>query len=264
MVPNVDPLSDFRSETFNSDGFSREVFTTGSGPAVIVIPEIPGFHPGVADFARRLAAEGYTAVVPSLFGTPGKPASKLYEFTSIAKACVAKEFSAFAGGKSSPISVWLRALARSAHEDHGGNGVGVVGMCFTGGFALGMMLEPAVLVPVLSQPSLPLPISKARRASIDASPEELAVVRERIGEGACVLGFRFTKDRLVGDARFDRLRRELGDGFIAVEIDSAKGNPHGFDPMMAHSVLTHEFSDEPGHPTKAAYDLLIEHLRARL
>ena len=70
--------------------------------------------------------------------------------------CIRREFSVWATNRSSPIVDWLRALSREMHTQCGGNGVGAVGMCFTGNFALAMMTEPAVVAPVLSQPSLPL------------------------------------------------------------------------------------------------------------
>jgi hypothetical protein len=67
--------------------------------------------------------------------------------------CIHREFNVWYTGKSSPIVEWLRALARKAHADCGGRGVGAIGMCFTGGFALAMMTESTVVAPVLSQPS---------------------------------------------------------------------------------------------------------------
>ncbi len=124
---------------------------------MIVIHEVPGLHPLVVDFADRLVAQGMTVFMPSLFGTPGKPATKAYALrTIIGNICIRREFNVWSGGKSSPIVDWLRALARHAHAECGGPGVGAVGMCFTGGFALAMMTEPAVIAPVLSQPSLPI------------------------------------------------------------------------------------------------------------
>jgi len=204
-----------------------------------------------------------TAVVPSIFGTPGLPQTTGRALTTIAKSCVRKEFVCMATGRSSPITVWLRALAQHAHETSGGPGVGVVGMCFTGGFALAMMVDETVLVPVLSQPSLPFPLGRERRADLGISSEELLRVKERVDDGVCVIGLRFSNDPAVHASRFDRLREELGDGFLAVELDSSAGNPGGF-AKSAHSVLTEEYEDEPGHPAKEAHDLVISHLTERL
>jgi len=136
-------------------------------------------------------------------------------------------------------------------------------MCFTGGFALGMMVDDRMLAPVLSQPSLPFPVSPARRRGVGISNADLARVQERAAQGACVMGLRFTKDPAVPAERFETLRRVLGDRFIAVEIDSSKGNAYGI-PRAAHSVLTEHFVDEPGHPTRDALDRVLEFFREQL
>jgi len=88
-------------------------------------------------------------------------------------------------------------------------------------------------------------------------------VKERAAQGACLLGLRFTHDTAVPKARFDALRRELGDAFIAVEIDSSPANPHGI-PRTAHSVLTQHLVDEPGHPTREALDRVLAFFAERL
>jgi dienelactone hydrolase len=259
----ADDLSDFARGAFAHKGIVHDVFRSGEGPAVIVIAEIPGITPKVADFARRVRALGCTVLLPVLFGEPGREPSGRYIASSIAKACVAREFAAFATGKTAPVSEWLRALARYAHGSFGGPGVGAVGMCFTGGFALGMMAGPELIAPVLSQPSLPIGFTAKAKASVQLSPEDLKIVKERVAEGACVMGLRFTGDRAVPAERFETLRRELGDGFIGVEIDSSEGNAWGI-PTNAHSVLTEHFVDEPGHPTRDAMDQVLEFFRTRL
>jgi dienelactone hydrolase len=172
-------------------------------------------------------------------------------------ACVSREFAAFATGKTAPLMDWLRPLGAAMHKECGGPGIGVVGMCFTGGFALGMMADGSVLAPVLSQPSLPLPISRSRRRAVGLSDADLARVKERCAnEDICVLGLRFTHDRAVPAERFQRLEQELGDKFIAVELDSSAGNPHGH-PRTAHSVLTLHLDDTPGTPTRQALDQVL-------
>ena len=167
-------LDDFGKESFEADGKRRNVYRIGAGPAVIVISEMPGITPLVAQFGRRVAAAGCTAVLPHLFGDPGRPISAGYAFRSIGSACVSREFACFALKKTSPATVWLRTLAASEHERCGGPGVGVVGMCFTGGFALAMMVDDVVVAPVLSQPSLPFPIGKRHKADIGISDSDLA------------------------------------------------------------------------------------------
>jgi dienelactone hydrolase len=259
----TDPLDDFSRGEFTFDGKTRAVYRKGSGPGVMVISEIPGITPRVADFARRVVDEGFTAVMPHLFGDPGREPSAGYAVRSIAPACVSHEFAAFALRKASPVTVWLRALARSMHEELGGPGVGVVGMCFTGGFALAMMVDEAVLAPVLSQPSQPFPVTARHRRDLGISDADLARVKGRVADGVCVLGLRFTGDRFVPAERFQRLREELGDGFVAVEIDSSPGNQWNI-PKNAHSVLTEHLVDEPGHPTRDALDKVVQLFRDRL
>jgi dienelactone hydrolase len=258
-----DALEGFTKDSFEADGKRRDIYRMGSGPAVIVISEIPGITPQVATFGRRVAAAGCTAVMPHLFGDPGRPPSMGYMMESIGPACVSREFAWFALKKTSPVTVWLRKLAKAEHERSGGPGVGVIGMCFTGGFALAMMVDDIVLAPVLSQPSLPFPLSKKRKADIGISDSDLAKVKRRTEAGQCLLGLRFSNDPFCFPERFETLRRELGDKFIAVELDSAPGNPHNH-PKQAHSVVTEHLIDQEGTPTRTALDQTLTFFREKL
>lgn len=259
-----EPFPDLEAEPATYEGVTRTVYRGGSGPAVIVIHEIPGLHPGVVAFGRRLIAAGMTVYFPSLFGEPGREVSGGYTLGQIARACVSREFATWATRKTSPIVEWLRALARHAHAACGGRGVGAIGMCLTGGFALAMMVDDILIAPVLSQPSLPFPITRRHRRDLGISDADLTRVRQRCAStGVPVLGLRFTDDRAVPGERFARLREELGDRFLAIEIDSSPGNPHGI-PRSAHSVVTRDLVDEPGHPTRVALDRVIAFFRERL
>jgi dienelactone hydrolase len=265
-----DDLHDFETTSFTHDGKTRTVFRTGTGPAVIVMTEIPGISPKVLDLARRVASIGCTAVVPHLFGDPGRDPNEggrasatSYMLSSIVPLCVSREFHVFALGKTSPVISWLRALAADEHARCGGPGVGAVGMCFTGGFALAMAVDDRLLAPVLSQPSLPFAVSKRHRASIDISPRDLDVVKQRCAnDGLQVLGLRFRGDRFVPAERFQLLRDELGDAFVAVELDDDAANPEA--AMPPHSVLTEHLVDEPGQPTRRALDDVLELFRSKL
>jgi dienelactone hydrolase len=216
-----------------------------------------------------VAAIGCAAVLPHLFGEPGRdvPANPLAIAGALSRvmvpACVSREFAVFATGRTSPVVDWLRALAASEHERCGGPGVGAVGMCFTGGFALAMATDARMLVPVLSQPSLPFPIRPKARRTIDCSPADLDVVKGRCAaEGLEVIGLRFTSDRFVPDERFAFLREQLGDAFIAVELADDAANPAG--ALSPHSVLTEHLVDEPGQPTHDALELVLDHFRRKL
>jgi len=245
---------------FTDGPWTRTVYRRGQGPAVIVMHEVPGLHPLVIRFADRLAAAGLTVFLPSLLGEPGRPATRGYIRRSILSAiCIRREFNIWRAGQSSPIVDWLRALARQAHADCGGRGVGAIGMCLTGGFALAMMTEPAVVAPVLSQPSLPVALGARRAAGIDASPDEIACARRRFAdEKLSMIGLRFKSDPSVPDARFQTYAREFGDRFEAIELEDEDAQPWIRPP---HSVLTLHLK-ETG-PTKAAEERVIAFLKAQ-
>lgn len=251
-------LAAYETFDFTHGGRTYPVYRRGSGPAVIVIHEMPGLHPLVVRFADRVAEAGMTVFCPSLFGTPGKPVSRGYTLaTALGVLCIRREFYVWRGDRSSPVADWLRALSRKAHSECGGKGVGAVGMCFTGGFALAMMTDPAVVAPVLSQPSLP--INKKGAAQIGLSSEELACVKGRLAdEDLSVIGLRFKSDKLVPDARFDTYRRELGDRFEAIELEDEDAAEAIIPP---HSVLTLHLKEDG--PTKAAEQRVIQFFKER-
>jgi dienelactone hydrolase len=241
-------LAGWERSTFTAAGITRDWFRRGEGPCVVVVHEVPGITPAVLRFAEEVVAAGFTVALPDLVGTPGRPPTKGYLASSLARVCVAREFSTWAVGRTSPIIAWLRALGRAVHAEVGGPGIGAVGMCFSGGFALGMMVDELMLAPVLSQPSLPLPLGSVRAGDLGLDAADAAVVAERAAQGCSVLGLRYRDDRAVG-TRFDSLRDLLGDAFVAVELPSSRPSDH--------SVLT-EQRDE------ASVVRVIEFLRDRL
>jgi dienelactone hydrolase len=207
-------------------------YRKGTGPGVIVIHEIPGITPPVLGFAEEVVAAGFTVVLPSLFGTPGRRKHLGTIAASLSQVCVRREFSKLAQGRTSPIAGWLRSLARELHAELGGPGVGALGMCFTGGFGLAMMVDDAVAAPVLCQPSVPFPVTRGRRRDLDLSPADLARVRERAAGGCGVLGLQFAGDPLTG-RRFDRLDDELAGAFLRIDL-----------PGREHSTVTEHRRDE--------------------
>jgi dienelactone hydrolase len=254
-------LSAFSKTQFTANGETRDVYRAGTGPGIVVMSEMPGITPNVAAFAQRLVDAGFTVAMPQMFGEPGRGPSVGYVLKSMAGACVSREFSNWALNRTSPIIDWLRALARDLHEQCGGPGVGAIGMCFTGGFALALAVDDTMLAPVLSQPSLPFAGGKARKRALGLSDVDLATVAARAD--LCILAMRFTGDPAVPAQRFEHLREVFGDRLIAVEIDSSKTNAHGI-PKLAHSVVTEHLVDEPGHPTKAALDQVLAFFTERL
>ena len=259
----MDALDDFEAQPFSALGRERPVYRKGKGPAVVVMHEVPGISAEVARFARKVAAAGFTVFMPHLFGVVGRPTDELNRLRELAKLCISREWHVLAENRSSPIADWLRALARHAHSEIGGRGVGAVGMCVTGNFALTMTLDPQVVAPVMAHPSFPLPIGRRKAAALHVTPETLDNARRRIREeGLKVLGVRFTGDALFcRSPRFDSLRRELGEGFEAIEVPGTRAKQH---PEPPHSVLTIGLIDEEGEPTREAVDRVIAFLSERL
>jgi dienelactone hydrolase len=241
-------LAGWHRSRFVTQALGRTVYRRGEGPGVIVIHEVPGITPTVLRFAEEVVDAGFTVFMPSLVGTAGRAPTKGYLATSLLRVCVAREFTTWATGSTSPVVAWLRALARYAHAQVGGPGVGAVGMCFSGGFALGMMVDDVMVAPVLAQPSLPFALGARRTSDLGLSPDDAVVVAQRASDGCEVLGLRFTSDRLVGE-RFAALRELLGEAFVAVELPSTAPSDH--------SVLTEQRDD-------AAVGQVLDFLRQKL
>jgi dienelactone hydrolase len=261
-----DPLDDFAHREITLDGVAKMVHVAGSGPAVIVMTEMPGISPHVARFGRWVRDAGFTVYMPSLFGRDGAVPTSEEGVAIFQRACVSAEFRAFAANQSSPVTQWLRALARYAHRECGGPGVGAIGMCFTGNFALTMMLEPSMLAPVLSQPSLPL----NDPSGIEIAPAEIAAVRQRLArEDLTVLAYRFEGDRFCTAQRFAAYAKALGDRLIARVLPDEAANPD-VPPFFAqhvtcpHSVVTTHLIDQAGQPTLAARDEILSFFARRL
>jgi dienelactone hydrolase len=248
MAPPDSPLSTWTrgSHTAPVDGkeTTHPTYRKGSGPGVIVIHEIPGLTPEVITFGEELVEAGYTVVMPSLFGTDGRPMGALAVASAVRQVCVSREFTKLATGVTAPVAGWLRSLARELHAELGGPGVGALGMCFTGGFALAMMVDESVAAPVVAQPAVPFVPGKKRGADLNLSPADLAVVQERAAH-CQVLGLRYRSDPMVG-TRFTTLTEALGQNFLTVELEGRQ-----------HSTLTE-------HRSQQAVDAVLEFFAARL
>lgn len=216
----------------DAEGTTHPTYRLGEGPGVIVVHEIPGITPDVVRFAEEVVGAGFTVVLPRLFGRPGRAMTVPEVARSFAQVCVSREFTKLATGGTAPVAGWLRSLARELHAELGGPGVGALGMCFTGGFALAMMVDEAVAAPVLAQPSAPFPVGRRRAADLDLSPADLDVVRRRARGGCQVLGLQYAEDPLTG-TRFDTLQAEIGAAFLRVDL-----------PGTGHSTLTAQRHDE--------------------
>ena len=245
-------IKGFFEETFTADDRSITLFRKGDGPAVILLHELPGLTHDTVEFAEWIADRGFHVVMPLLFGRPLQhPVLGLLKFPIL---CIRREFNNFAAGRSSPITVLLRALCRKLHAEHGGPGVGAIGMCYTGGFVFAMMVEAALLAPVAAQPSLPLFQSNA----LDVEPEELAIASNRT-DSMSLLGLRFEEDFRCRAARFERLEASL---------QSAPGSATQrfrsiVVPGKGHGTLTTDYQAafDRGIDTR---ELVLQHLRMQL
>lgn len=257
-------LSGWVTSPFSAAGRTHDCYRKGEGPGVVLVPEIPGMTPEVLGLADRLVTAGFTVVVPSLFGVPGRPGSVPYTLATVARVCVAAEFRAFARDARRPVADYLRALAADVNARTPGPGVGVVGMCFTGGFALAAAVDPTVRASVMSQPAVPFPLSPSHRRDPGLSESELGAVAERAAAGdVCVKALRFSEDRAVPRARLDALQARLGDAFEVIELDSRPGNPDGY-AKGAHSVLTGEVRENPPNTAHAVRERIVAFLQERL
>jgi dienelactone hydrolase len=270
MVSDTAPapgLAEFERTTFTHGGTTKTVFAAGSGPAVLVMHELPGITPELLRFALRLAERGFRVVVPWLFGIPGKPESPGYIAAGMVRACLSRELHVFAANRSSPIADWLRALAQAAHRECGGPGVGAIGMCITGSFVLALAVDPWVEAPIMAQPALPWsapwpPALRRRQAALHVDAAQLAALRQRTQQGLRVLAMRFAEDWTCPAARFARLRAELGQAFEAIEIGRDEGTRA--HRGMRHGVLTTDLVDGPGEPTREALERVLAFLVERL
>ena len=262
-----DTLEDFVPREITLNNIAKVVHVAGTGPAVIVMTEMPGISPHVARFSRWVRDAGFTVYMPSLFGNDGAVPSVEEGKAIFQRACVSAEFRAFAANESSPVTKWLRSLARLAHEECGGPGVGAIGMCFTGNFALTMMLEPSMLAPVLCQPTLPL----NDPAGLEIAPDELVAVRQRLDkDNLTVMAYRFEGDRFCKAQRFTAYSEALGERFIARVLPDSAANRDSLAPFFEqvvaspHSVVTAHLIDEAGQPTIAARDEILSFFAHRL
>lgn len=224
---------------------THPTYRKGDGPGVIVIHEMPGLTRGVVRFAEEVVAAGYTVVLPHLFG----PVDVDFSFGKVAKAlpriCVSRDFTKLRTGVTTPVAGWLQSLARTLHDELGGPGVGALGMCFTGGFALAMMLDAPVAAPVVCQPSAPFPFGQARAADVNLAPADLAIIAGQCAAGARVLGVRYSSDRATG-TRFETLSQALGEAFLRVEL-----------PGEGHSTVAEQRS-------QVAVDAILDFFAGRL
>jgi len=227
----------------------HDVYARGEGPVVVLIQELPGIGPETLRLADRLVERGFSVVLPHLFGPLGRLSMK---GNLVRVMCMRKEFALLASRRTSPVVAWLRALCRSLKDERGVPGVAVIGMCLTGNFAMALMVDDAVLAGVASQPSLPL----HDQSALHLADEDVAVIRERLDRLGPMMALRFAGDRLCAPARFEAIDGAFNDDRERVRLRTMPG--------PGHAVLTLDFVDEDGHPTKEAFEEVVSYFEGAL
>ena len=191
--------------------------------------ELPGLTRECLDLGRRVADRNFKVFIPLLFGKPEFVKSRVRRLANgVSLFCVRREFNLWSENKHSPITDWLRALCRHIHAQCPGPGVGAIGMCLTGGLVISLMVDEALMAPVLSQPSLPFGISAAKREALGVPTEDLKAAKKRAADGLTLLGLRFKGDLICPPERFDAVPGEMARGLVARSlVHAAMTNARG-------------------------------------
>ncbi len=247
-------LSGYERSTFRhaiADGrpVEHDVYTKGDGPVVVLLQELPGISAETLALADRLCGDGFRVVMPHLFG----PLGKFSLAGNLARVmCMRREFHLFSRNASSPIVDWLRALCRQVRAQYEVSGVGVIGMCLTGNFAISLMADESVLASVASQPSLPL----LGTNHLHMSSEDVAAARARLTERGPMLALRFEKDIACTAGKFEALEATFNRDQERITTRTLPGR--------GHSVLTVHFVDSQGSPTAAALREVLDYFHSKL
>lgn len=262
-------FQDFRPWTGCTATFGGRVppvFTAGGGPPVVILHEINGASPALFAFAHRIAISGFSAFVPVLFGTPNAHPSQLDKIVQTVRVCLGKEFSCLNAHRSSPIVDWVRQLGACIYQEACAQnpnvcGIGVVGLCLTGNFALAMAADEHLLAPVVSEPALPFPVpwSPENRSALGLCETEETALRGRLQRGMEIAAFRFEDDPIVPLQRMNRLQE------VAAECGSRVVGNANVPPTCpdAHSVFTSHFNPKD-QDSRDAFEALIDFLKSKL
>jgi len=242
--------SQLTATTSSGARIRHDVYRKGSGPAVVIIQELPGIGPQTLKLADEFVEKGFEVFLPHLFG----PIGRISLAGNLARVfCMRKEFHLFSTNKSSPIVDWLKALCRHICDQRSLPGVGVIGMCLTGNFAISLMADASVLAAVAAQPAMPF----LQQGSLHMSEQEIAEVKIGIDSTAPMKAYRFKQDWMSTAEKFHCINEKLNtDGKTRVELKTLPGK--------AHSVLTLDFVDEQDHPTRHALDEILEYFSTQL
>lgn len=249
MVMESFQKSVFSTNVVDGKPLQHDVYTKGEGPVVLIVQELPGIGMETLNLADRLVSSGFRVVLPHLFG----PLGKVSFVGNIRRVfCMRREFTLFSKHKASPVVNWLAALSNHIKDQYQVAGIGVIGMCLTGNFAISLMADPAVLAAVTSQPSLPLQSQKA----LHMSPEDIEDISQALDEKGAMLAFRFAGDKICRPPKFEAIEAAFNTDRERIKLTQLEGNDH--------SVLTLHFNDAEGSPTELALQKIIGYFGDRL
>lgn len=203
--------------SFSSGGITHSIYSAGTGVPVIVLHELPGMVEECLDLGLILSKH-FRVHLPLLFGEPGK----FSIVGSVLRICIAREIHLFSTNGPGPLLDWVRALCRKLKAEAGVPGIGVIGMCLTGGFALALVADDSVLAPVVAQPSLPVFVHKAALGLSEADARAVQARAAALGPN-CVLGLRYAGDRIAPAERIESIRKLIGPAF---DYEEFPGNDH--------------------------------------
>ena len=252
-IPHT-PISEFARSSFaatirGGHQVTHDIYRRGTGAPVVLIQELPGIGEETLRLADRLVDAGFEVVMPHLLGPIGRTSMA----GNLARVfCMRKEFSLFSTNKSSPIVDWLKALCNDVRESRKARGVGVIGMCLTGNFAISLIGDDSVLAAVASQPSLPI----HKQDALHMSPEEISQSRRALEEKGPMLGFRLAEDKACSARKFECIHDTFNDDQERIRLETLPGK--------GHSVLTLDFVDEEGQPTYEALNSVIDYFSDHL
>ena len=255
MTISYTPIEQYQCRRFSANvngerSIAHDIYTRGSGAPVILIQELPGIGEETLRLADRLVDAGLEVLLPHLFGPIGKTSMA----GNLARVlCMRREFSLFSANKSSPIVDWLKALCAEVRDSRAVAGVGVIGMCLTGNFAISLIGDDSVLAAVSCQPAMPI----HKQRALHMSEEEISRSRQALDQKSPMLGFRFEGDSMCSAAKFECIHDTFNDEKRErVRLETLPGD--------GHSVLTLDFVDKEGDPTHAALGTVIDYFRENL
>ena len=242
--------SQFTASTRFDDSICHDIYEKGTGPVIVLIQELPGIGKSTLRLTDKLVAQGFKVVLPHLFGPIG---STSIIGNTVRAFCMRKEFHLLKNHGDSPVVDWLKALCRQVKEDNQVDGIGVIGMCLTGNFAISLMADDSVLAAVASQPSLPA----FNNNVIQLDRRDIDKIKDKIDCSQPIHALRFAKDPMCSAKRFKAIDVLLNEpDKQRVEFTEVPG--------LGHSVLTLNFVDQAGHPTYLAFEKIVRYFQKQL